>query len=419
MIQRLYLMAREFAGSRSISLIVFFSIALSVFAVGLYRAVGDGLTAYVNKRFATSIPPNTILVSTRQPRSRFIFEVEREVAAGISDSVLRRIRGMTGVTDVEPVAALRVPLQAMVSYLGFNYRSDILAFGAPYRLVKDEISDGRLRKEWNSPSPGGSVPVLVPRNMLRSYNDGMAAPNKLPRLSERGAVGFGFRMLVGKSSLRSLEGFVETDAAIAGFTDRLDSFALILPLGLVNAYNRRFIRDHRNEYQYAYVSVRSHAALIGVMPRIEKMGLVVEAEKGVSRQIMRLGEVIGLITASLQSIILIVAFIAISFATLIATMNRIEYYRTLRIIGASRLFLTVTILLKYALIGLAGAWAGTEFLGFVSGRAVEYFRLAGIMVPHDLPGAISGRLAIYGTVIPTLSSIPAILRLHCKGLSRD
>lgn len=419
MIQRLYLIARELGGNRLISLVVLLSVVLSVFSVGLYRAVGNGLTTYVNDRFASAIPPHMVKVSTRQPRSGFLFEIEREPAPGISDSVMRRIRRMEGVATIQAVAALGVPLQARVSYLGFKYRSDILAFGAPYELVRDEIREPRYQRLWKDPKPGSAVPVLVPRNMLRSYNDGMAAPNKLPRISERGALGFGFRMLVGKSSLRTLEGFVETDAVIAGFTDRVDSFALILPLGLVTAYNREFDPGMKNTYQYAYVRVRDHAAMNSVTSVIERMGLVVEAEKGVSRQIMRLREAIALITASLQSIIMIIALIAISFATLIATMSRVEYYRTLRVVGASRIFLTVTILVKCAFLGVVGSWAGVELLDFVSGRALEYLRLSGIMVPGALPEGIRERMIALGVIIPVVSAIPAIARLHFKGLSGD
>ncbi len=419
MIQRIYLIVKELVGARLISLIVFLSVMLSVFTVGLYRAVGDGLMNYIDDRFASAIPPNTVLVSTRQPRSGFLFEIESKPAPGISESVMRRIRRMDGVADIQEVAALEVPLQARVSYLGFRYRSDILAFGVPYGLVRDEIRESRYRRLWKDPKPDSAVPVLVPRSMLRSYNDGMAAPNGLPRISERGALGFGFRMLVGKSSLRSLEGFVETDAVIAGFTDRVDSFALILPLGLVTAFNRRLNPGRKTEYRYAYVRVGDHAAMSSVTSKIERMGLVVEADKGVSRQIMRLREAITLVTASLQSIIMVIAFIAISFATLIATMSRVEYYRTLRVVGASRLFLTMTILLKCAFLGIAGSWAGAELLGYVSGRALEYLRLSGIMVPGAFPGGLRERMIVLGTIIPVVSAMPAIARLHFKGLGRD
>ncbi len=419
MIQRLYLVAKEIGGSRFVSLIVLLSVVLSVFAVGLFRIAGDSLAHYIHNRFASSIPPNTIRVSTRQPRTRFLFEVDRPGGVVITDRTLQRVRAMEGVTEVLPVSALRIPIQARVNYLGFGYRTDILAFGAPRQLVGTELAGERYKKLWKDSSRERVIPVLLPRSILQSYNDGMAAANGLPRISERGAIGFGFKLYMGRSSLKTLEGYDDMDAVVAGFTDQIDSFALILPLGLVSGYNRRFVEKYRSEYQYAYVKVKDHAAMVRVEPRIRAMGLVVEAEKGVSQQILKLKEAITLIIRLLQSIIVVIAVIAISFATMIAVLNRIEYYRTLRLIGASRLFLTATILAKYALIGFAGAWGGAWLLRYASARVTEHFHLTGFMVSLAMPDETFRMILISGTLIPLLSAVPALVRLYVKGLSRD
>jgi hypothetical protein len=419
MIQKAYLVLKELTGSRFISCIVLLSVVLSVFAVGLYRIAGDSLAHYIHDRFATSIPPNTIRVSTQQPRSRFLFEVEKPKTMIITDRVLKRIWDLGGVTEVYPVSALRIPIQARISYMGFYYRSDVLAFGVPYRLVAGELAGERYRKIWKDPEREKVIPVLVPKYILQSYNDGMAAANGLPRLSEQGAVGFGFRLLMGKSSIRALDGHAESDAVIAGFTDHVDSLAVILPLGLVSAYNKKYIPGYRNEYHYAYIKVKDHATLIRVSSKIKELGLVVEAEKGVSRQIMRLKEAINLIIKFLQSIIVIIAVIAISFATIIATLNRIEYYRTLRIIGSSRVFITATILIKYTIFGFIGAWAGVAILKHVSGLVAEYFHLTGIVISVSVPDEAFRSILLYGMLIPVLSTVPALARLYSKGLSRD
>jgi len=419
MIQKAYLIAREVAGGRTISIIVLLAVALSVFSVGLFRVTGDSLASYVRGRFASSIPPNTVRISLRQPRSLFLFETDAPAKPAMTDRTIRAIRSLAGVTEVIPVSSLRIPVQARVSYLGFRYRSDLLAFGVPYRLVGSDLAGDRYRKLWRNPAREKIIPVLVPRAILRSYNDGMAGPNGLPRISERGAVGFGFSLLMGRSSLKTLPGHEEADAVVAGFTDQVDSFALILPLDLVSAYNRRFIRGSGNEYQYAYVKVRDHAALLATAPRIRALGLAVETGKAVSRQIIALTDTIGLISRSLQAIVLVLALIAVSFATVIATMNRLEYYRTLRVIGASRPFLTAAIAVKYALLGLAGAWAGTALLRIAAGRFAEYFRIAGIMVPVAVPPGTLRTVLLWGALIPVLSAVPALMRLYFKGLSRD
>ena len=419
MMQRLYLILKEVAGSRFVSCIVLLSVVLSVFAVGLFRIAGDSLSNYIHNRFASSIPPNTIRVSTRQPRTLFLFETSRPGGPVISDRVVRKIRGMEGVTEVLPVSALRIPIQARVSYLGFSYRSDILAFGVPRRLVAGELAGERYRRLWNDPARERVIPVLIPRAILQSYNDGMAASNNLPRISERGAVGFGFKLSMGRSSLRTLDGYEDMDAVVAGFTDRVDSFALILPLGMVSEYNRKFIDGYRNEYQYAYIRVKDHSSMIGVTARLKGLNLVVEAEKGVSQQIMKLTETVTLIIRLLQSIIVIIAVIAISFATMIAVFNRIEYYRTLRLVGASRAFLTLTILAKYLVIGFAGAWGGGSLLRYASARVTEYFHLTGFMISVSLPGDVFRAFLLAGMAIPVLSAVPALARLYAKGLSGD
>ena len=136
---------------------------------------------------------------------------------------------------------------------------------------------------------------------------------------------------------------------------------------------------------------------------------MVETGKGVSRQILGLTETILLISRSLQAVVVILALIAVSFATIIATMSRIEYYRILRIIGASRLFLTAAILVKYAILGLAGAWAGSALLRLAAGRFAEHFRLTGIMVPVAVPDDAFRTVLLFGAMIP------GAVRTSCPG----
>ena len=418
MIQRIYLIAREIAAAKFVSIMVILAAMLASFTVGLFRLAGDGLSDYVRRRFASSIPPNTIRISTPQPRSAFLFETDRGPMP-ISGRAIRAVRRMAGVTAVFPVAALRVPLHATVSYLGFTYRSDVLAFGVPLDLVRDELKEERYRRLWRDPWRERVMPVLVPRAMLRSYNDGMAEANRLPRLSERGAVGFGFRLMVGRSSLRSVQGHEEWDAVIAGFTDRVDSFALIVPYAAAEVFNRRLAGLRPDECQYAYVRVKDHPSLLRVSSAVRAMGLVAEAERSLSKQIMDLQERVSLAVAALQSLFALIAAVAISFATVIATLGRGEYYRTLRVIGASKLFCAVMVLAKYAIIGFLGAWAGTHLLGWAAGWFASLFQLSGVVVSFTLSPPAEKNLLLHGTLIPLISTVPAIVRLYVKGLGPD
>jgi hypothetical protein len=419
MIQRMILIVKEIGGGAFASIAVLLAVVLSVFALGLYRIIGGNLEHYIRSRFAASIPPDTIKVSVRQPRSIFLFELGRPGTTGISGEELGTMRRMDGVTGVYPVAALDVPLQAKVSWLGFSYQSDILAFGVPYPLVRRDIMGKEYRFDWENPARGRPVPVVVPRTILRSYNDGMAAPNGLPRISERGAIGFGFTLVLGKSSLMSIRGFAQSGAVIAGFTDRIDSLALFLPLRLVLSYNKKFNLDPRARYQYAYVKVRDHASLVRVSSRISAMGFDVEAATTISRQITRLIRNVRLVAGSLQLVVILIAAIAVSFAAAIATFGRLEYYRLLRVIGCSRIFLTGMVFIKYAVLGLAGAFAGTELLHYAVRRLAESFHLAGFLISWNLSPDAYHAAILFGALIPAVSCVPALLRLYFKDLARD
>jgi hypothetical protein len=419
MIQRLILIVREIRGGVFASLAVLLAVMLSVSVLGLYRIIGGGLEHYIRSRFAASIPPDTIRVSVRQPRSVFLFELTRPGGTGISGEELRTMRRMDGVTGVYPVAALDVPLQAKVSWLGFSYQSDILAFGVPYPLVRGDIVGKEYRLDWEDPKRGEPIPVVVPRTILRSFNDGMAAPNGLPRISERGAIGFGFTLVLGKSSLKRIRGFARSDAVIAGFTDRIDALALFLPLRIVLYYNKKLNQGSHALYQYAYVKVRDHPSLIRVSSLISAMGFDVEAARTVSRQITRLIQNVRLVAGTLQLVVILIAGIAVSFAAAIATFGRLEYYRLLRVIGCSRIFLTGMVFIKYAVLGLVGAIAGTGLLHYAVRSLAGSLHLAGIVISWNLPPDAYRVTILFGVLIPVLSCVPALLRLYFKDLTRD
>ncbi len=151
------------------------------------------------------------------------------------------------------------------------------------------------------------------------------------------------------------------------------------------------------------------------------MGLVVESEKAVSRQILKLRETIALVIGMLQAVIIIIAVIAISLATMIATMfNRIEYYRILRVLGASRTLPDSDHRDKVRPPRACRRLGRAALL-----LAVCHGAGCGVFQPHRHHGA-GGRarryisqILFYGTLVPVLSAVPALVRLYFKGLSGD
>lgn len=418
MIQRLYLLIKEIFSNGAISAIVFFSVACSAVIVGAFDIAGEGINRYIRDRFAGSVPPNTIKVSPPPSRESFLFQTAGS-ATGISERRLARIRGMKGVVSVEPVLPVEVPMQAGIYLLGFGYRIDLMALGVPYSLIKEGLKEGRYRRLWRNARPGGELPVIVPVQALEAYNDGMAGPNGLPRISARMATGIKFRLVFGRSSLRSLDRPAEESAVIAGFTERPNLIALLVPINVAREYNRRFVEGYRTKYLHLYVKAAGHESLIAVRRGIAGMGLVAETGVELSQNILRLQRNVSLTVRAMELLITVLSLIAVVFSTVIATVNRVDYYRIVRIVGGSRLFITVTILVKYAVIGLAGSCAAIAVLRWASGTLASTLQFPGIIPAFSVTEDLSDFLLRYGVLLPVLSTVPSLARLYTKGLGGD
>jgi len=326
MIQRAYLILKEIFSSRFISLIVFFSILTSVFSAGLFEIIGSNFNSYINIRFASSIPPNTMKIVPKKGKTFLLFQFSDPDSIKLNDAALKKIRRINGVRTIYPVMTARVPMQARISLFTFRYRTDLLSIGVPYKLVKDDIKGSDYRRMWKNPSFEGEIPVLIPDSVLSAYNDGMAEPNGLPKISESSATGLGFQLFFGHSSIKSFNEYNEVSATVAGFTDRINALALIIPISVARYYNKKFNNDNSHkEYLYAFVKVGDHRSLLRASKSIRKMGFNVEVEKSISRQILNLKRNVNIVIESLKFLIIIISMIAVSFSTMIATMGRVEY----------------------------------------------------------------------------------------------
>ncbi len=421
MIQRLYLTLREIFSGIFISLVVFCSVASAVIVAGVFTVLTGSFNSYIDRRFMTSIPPNTIRVTPKPGRSVLLFQVKDPGQRIISERTIARIRSLKGVASVEPVLPLATPLQAQISFMGLGYKTDILAMGIPDSLALKDVTLPMGRQLWKSAEddPGRPVPVLVPRGILQAYNDGMAGPNNLPRLSEKGAVGIRFRLLVGYSSIRTLEGYLDRNAIVAGFTDSVNAFALLLPLRKTLYYNRKFDEKYRPEYSFAYVKSRDHASQTAITESIRRMGFNVESEKMLSQQILDLRQNVELVLNALRALILALSGAAVVFAALIATMNRLEYYRILRIVGASKLFISFTILVKYALIGAAASYTGMKLVDQATERFAEKFHLGGMVAAAAPPEGWWMLVLAAGVIMTVAATVPALARLWTRALDSE
>ncbi len=416
--QRLYLLIKEVLSVPGISAIVFFSVLCSALVVGVFDIAGENVNRYIVGRFAGSVPPNTIKVSPPPRREMPFLQVETE-RRGIGEAAAARIVAMKGVASVEPVLPVEAPMQGGVDFFGFGYRIDLTALGVPASLVKDALKDGADRRRWNRAETGGLIPVVVPKSALQAYNEGMAGPNGLPRISERTAKGVSFRLFIGRSSLRSLNDQVEAAAVITGFTDRPGLLALLIPITIARDYNRRFRSGYRTEYLHLYVTVKDHRSLIRVRRAIAGMGLSAETGVELSENILRLQRSVSLSVAAMKTLIIILSAVAVAFSTVIATISRVEYYRIVRIVGGSKLFIGFTVLVKYGLIGAAGSLCAAALLERASETAAAYLSLPGLTQGIGVSEDLAAFLFRYGVLLPVLSAVPSLARLYTRGLGGD
>ncbi len=420
--QKLFLIIKEIFSGKFISLIVLTAVTLSVLTAGSFLLIGDNVNRYINDKFASAVPPNMIKVTPKPlPKLGFFnFIVRKPAGTVLDDNALKRISLFKGVKSVYPLMASQIPMQALISIFGLNYRTDLICIGVPYSFISGDIGDKNYRHLWQTWQKGMELPALVPDILLDAYNNSMAEPNGLPRITGDMAVGRQFQILFGKSSIKTIDGFEVEKSTVIGFTGKVANICLVIPLQAVSYYNRRFKGgDAGGEYMTAYIQADNHTEYLKIIDRLKSMKYTVETEKSLSQEILALKSNIGLAIQSVTIIILILSITAIALSGIIAAMDRIDYYRIMRILGASKVFIIFTLILKYALIGWAGASLAFFCLDYILKAIIPGLHIPGFIIKTAIPKELSSRILAAGIIIPAISTIPAFFRLFSKGMSED
>jgi len=194
--------------------------------------------------------------------------------------------------------------------------------------------------------------------------------------------------------------------------------ALLIPENSAREINRRF-SSKPSEYVNLYVKSKDHNSLLKVSNSIRKMGYTVEVDRGISKNILELQDTITRFTGIIVQAVALLAFIAAGFSALIAVFNRLDYYRILRTVGASWGFLTLSILVKYTLLGFTASLAGVAILYYgVSAIHSAMWLVPGITLP--LPDRVFAiRFVVGGTLLPLAATVPALIFLRFRALNRD
>lgn len=352
-------------------IVLVFAIWFSLAFVSIERTT----LSYLQNQFEANLPPKTIRITPKPVKTLSLFglQIKRPEGSFIDDRTITRIRRLNGIKRIYPFLSSQVPMQVQISLFGLGYQSDVVAIGVPWEFIQSEIpSSYRLR--WRNWKEGEKVIGLLPSLLLDMYNQTLAKPNQLPTITEEFAKGQHLRLVFGKSSLKTIGTPVVVDGELAGFSGKVGEIALILPFAVVNHYNRLFGYTNA-EYSYVLVEVETHEHVLPITKEIQKWGLVVNSESGISQEIVSLKKNLKLLFRLLQGIIWGLCGVAIGLAAFLSGLRRQSYYHLLRMLGESRLFLLFTVAAKYMLF----VWIAFSFATFSFGYFVK-------KLPLSIPG---------------------------------
>ncbi len=421
--QRTLLVLKELRSSPFTTLIVLLVVSAGVLGSGILQVIGTNYNTYFKKTLE-KFPPNSIVVTPGKKTGK--------PDTPISEKDLVKINRLPGVKITHPFMDLNIPIQVRISLppllFGKNagYRSDLVAIGVPFSLIKSDLEPAE-RKKWLGWTTNQEVPLMVPRKLVSDVVELMLRSNNMPSINPNLFIGYKGTLLFGISSFKQLPNYQTLPARLVAFSDAVEDTALILPLSVVKEYNKRFLGEEKaSQYSHVIVEVESHLTLLEVNTAIRKLGYNTEVGTGESKRLLQMQGAVNQFVAVITTIVLILAIIAIAFSSVIATLQRVDYFRILRVIGASNLFLTFTIFIKAALIGLAGAGLGLFLVNRLPGMASQYLgnisdflSLPGFTINPYLGQKASRKILQLGILIPLLSTIPALFILYVKGLNRD
>jgi ABC-type lipoprotein release transport system permease subunit len=415
MLSKLYLIIKEFSGAKFITFIVWAVILLSVSAILFFNILSDNFNRYIKDNFASSIQPNEIKVKSGESKSVFLFSTG--TGKELDNAAINSISKIQGVKKIDPVIAVTVPSSAAISFFTFQYSTDLICAGAGYKFIESDIKSREMREAWSRGVHEKGIPVLVPKTLIDSYNNGLAAANGLPEIVPDRLAGLKFKLSFGRSSVSALEGAYDTSSVIVGYTDKINITGLIIPIKIVDEIHKKFNKKGRN--MFALVSVKDHKDFEQVKNRIKSMGFVVETGESISSEILKLKATVDAFITVMISLVSILAAVSIGLCSITAVWGRIDYYRIMRTLGASKFFIGLTIIIKFSLTGFLASVLSIYLVGVFKAYILKSITIPGITLTFDIPQSTIVTIITAATVIPMLASIPTIIRMFSARLDKS
>ena len=415
MLSKLYLIKKELSGGKFISFIVFCVILLSVSAIVSFQILSENFNNYITNNFASSIPPDEIKVKPGESKSLFLFSAG--TGKELDSVAISRMTKIPGVKKVDPVMAVTVPTSATIYFFSFQYKTDLIAAGASFKFVEKDLKDKEMRDAWIKGTHEKGIPVLVPKTLIDSYNNGLAAANALPEIVPDKMSGLKFRLSFGRSSVNSFDGAYDSSSVVAGYTDKVNITGLVIPLKAAEEINKRFGKTGR--YMFALVNVKDHKNFEDVKNRIKSMGYVVETGETLSSEILKLKRTVNAFIAMMITLVSVMAVVTTALCSVTAVWGRIDYYRIMRTLGASKFFIALTILIKFALMGFAASWCGIFIIQHLKIYILQSVTIPGVKLSLEITAATIATVLTAGTLIPVAASLPAIIRMFSAKLDNN
>ena len=335
----------------------------------------------------------------------------------MNSAAVNKISNLPGVKRVDPVLAVIIPSSATIYFFSFQYRTDLICAGASYKFVEKDLKNKEMKDAWIKGTHEKGIPVLVPKALIDSYNNGLAAANALPEIVPDKMSGLKFKLSFGRSSVASFEGAYDSSSVVAGYTDKVNITGLVIPLKTAQEINTRFGKTGR--YMFANVSVKDHKYFEQVKNQIKSMGFVVETGESLSSEILKLKITVNAFITMMISLVSMLTIITTALCSTTAVWGRIEYYRILRTLGATKFFIALTIIIKFALMGFLASWCGLFVLGHLKVYILQAITIPFVKLTLDISAATTATMLTAGTLIPVAASLPAIIRMFSVKLDKN
>jgi|GEM_PF-6508536 len=407
---------RELLGSRFTTLTAFLVIVIAATLTISFYCISSGARGYVEKKFSRSIKADIIRVTAPEKQgSSIILSFFTEQSSGFNEKKFMRLKKIKHTKTVEGLLSVNIPAQAGVRFMNYNYKTDLMLVGASYNMIKKDIE--WKRKKWrhkNAETPG--IPLLLPQSLLNTYNNGLAAANGMPKVSIDTIKRFPIDLNMGYSSVSRLDGYFFTSGTVIAATDNINVMGLVIPVQSARGLNRLFGRENR--YLYADILPSDHRYINYIKKRVKSMGLVPSSGTEISGKIVRLIKKIDLFTKSMLLVITLLAVISVALCCVTSLWNRIEYYRTLRMLGASRVLISLTVIFKFSILGISGGFISVFLAEYVVTYVASLAPFTGLNIPVIIE---KNQLFLLGlaTIIPGSSTIPGIIRIFYLEMNRN